>query len=116
MAFGHQELNDVPMLSIAENIGLGLGYPKHFGFWMNKRALNDRASHDLKQIHLGLDPSRKVATLCGDSHTCTLGALGALGFAVGTSEITQILATQTVFRKKPNTMQIWLSGEFQRQV
>lgn len=51
---------------------------------------------------------------CGDSHTCTLGAFGALAFAVGTSEITQILASQTVFRDKPKNMRIYLAGEFQK--
>lgn len=47
---------------------------------------------------------------CGDSHTCTLGALGALPLTVGTSETTQVLAWQTVFRKKPGNMRIILSG------
>ncbi len=53
---------------------------------------------------------------CGDSHACTNGALGALGFAIGTSEITQALATQTVFRQKPPQMRISLSGRPGAQV
>lgn len=47
---------------------------------------------------------------CGDSHTCTLGALGCLPLTVGTSETTQVLASQTVFRKKPRNMRISISG------
>lgn len=53
---------------------------------------------------------------CGDSHTCTLGALGALALAVGTSEITQILATQTVLRTKPKSKRIHLFGALAKHV
>lgn len=47
---------------------------------------------------------------CGDSHTCTLGALGCVPLVVGTSDATQVLATQTVFRKKPSNMRITIVG------
>lgn len=63
LAFVHQELIDVPMLTVAENIGLGLGYPKKWGLWIDKRTLNDRALYVLAQINMDIDPARKVSTL-----------------------------------------------------
>jgi 3-isopropylmalate/(R)-2-methylmalate dehydratase large subunit len=48
--------------------------------------------------------------VCGDSHTCTQGALGALTFAVGRSEVMHILATQTIYQRRPRTMRVWFEG------
>jgi 3-isopropylmalate/(R)-2-methylmalate dehydratase large subunit len=42
--------------------------------------------------------------VCGDSHTCTNGALGAVGFGIGASEIVHVLATQTVVQRKPKAL------------
>ncbi len=51
------------------------------------------------------------ATLvCGDSHTCTHGGLGALAFGIGTSEIVHVLATQTLRQRKPRQMRIRYDG------
>jgi 3-isopropylmalate/(R)-2-methylmalate dehydratase large subunit len=47
---------------------------------------------------------------CPDSHACTVGGIGALAFACGTSELEHVLATQTVAMKKPKQMRIWLDG------
>lgn len=47
---------------------------------------------------------------CGDSHTSTHGALGALAFGVGATEVAHILATQTIWQHKPKTMRISVSG------
>jgi 3-isopropylmalate/(R)-2-methylmalate dehydratase large subunit len=47
---------------------------------------------------------------CPDSHACTVGGLGALAFACGTSELEHVLATQTVAMKKPKQMRISLDG------
>jgi 3-isopropylmalate/(R)-2-methylmalate dehydratase large subunit len=47
---------------------------------------------------------------CPDSHACTVGALGALAFACGTSELEHVLATQTVAMQKPKKMRITLDG------
>jgi 3-isopropylmalate/(R)-2-methylmalate dehydratase large subunit len=49
--------------------------------------------------------------LCGDSHTSTHGALGALAWGIGASEITHVLATQTIVQKRPRRMRITISGE-----
>ncbi|MBC7621965.1 MAG: 3-isopropylmalate dehydratase, partial [Aeromicrobium sp.] len=48
--------------------------------------------------------------VCGDSHTCTLGGLGALAWGVGSSGIEQALATQTVEERRPKTMRIRCDG------
>lgn len=48
--------------------------------------------------------------ICGDSHTCTNGGVGALAFGVGTSESSQALATQTLRLARPSTMRIVLVG------
>lgn len=47
---------------------------------------------------------------CGDSHTSTHGALGAIAFGVGSTEVTHVLATQTIVQKKPGTMRVRFDG------
>jgi 3-isopropylmalate/(R)-2-methylmalate dehydratase large subunit len=51
-----------------------------------------------------------MAVLCGDSHTTTYGALGALGFGIGTSEVEHVLATQTLVYRLAQTMRITIDG------
>ena len=51
-----------------------------------------------------------VLLVCGDSHTCTHGALGALAWGIGTSELTHVLATQAIVQKKPRTMRVRFEG------
>src|SRR5437762_8147705 len=48
--------------------------------------------------------------VCGDSHTSTHGAFGALAFGIGTSEVEHVLATQTLPQRKPKTMLIQVNG------
>lgn len=52
-----------------------------------------------------------LTVICGDSHTCTNGALGAIAFGVGSSEVTHALATQTLLQQKPKNMRVRLVGE-----
>ncbi|MGH3137275.1 MAG: 3-isopropylmalate dehydratase large subunit [Gaiellaceae bacterium] len=52
-----------------------------------------------------------MTIVCGDSHTSTHGAFGALAFGVGTSEVEHVLATQCLPRPRPKTMRILYSGE-----
>ena len=52
-----------------------------------------------------------VTIVCGDSHTSTHGAFGALAFGIGTSEVEHVLATQTLVQKKPKTMSINVTGD-----
>ncbi|HLA44764.1 MAG TPA: 3-isopropylmalate dehydratase large subunit, partial [Aggregatilineales bacterium] len=51
-----------------------------------------------------------MTIVCGDSHTSTHGAFGALAFGIGTSEVGHVLATQTLFQNKPKTMEIRVNG------
>ncbi len=51
-----------------------------------------------------------VLLVCGDSHTATHGALGALAFGIGSSEVEHVLATQTLWQRKPRTMRITVDG------
>ncbi len=51
-----------------------------------------------------------MVIVCGDSHTSTHGAFGALAFGIGTSEVEHVLATQTVPQSKPRTMAVTLTG------
>ena len=52
-----------------------------------------------------------MTIVCGDSHTSTHGAFGALAFGIGTSEVEHVLATQTLVMNKPKTMEVNISGE-----
>src|SRR5438309_7268855 len=59
---------------------------------------------------LGLtQPGRTI--VCGDSHTSTHGAFGALAFGIGTSEVEHVLATQTLTQQRPRTMAVTVEGE-----
>jgi 3-isopropylmalate/(R)-2-methylmalate dehydratase large subunit len=52
-----------------------------------------------------------MTIVCGDSHTSTHGAFGALAFGIGTSEVEHVLATQTLQQRKPRSMRISYEGE-----
>src|SRR3954467_11211844 len=52
-----------------------------------------------------------MTIVCGDSHTATHGAFGALAFGIGTSEVEHVLATQTLPQAKPKTMAVTVTGE-----
>ena len=82
------------------------------------------AEHGIRHFDLG-DPAQGIVhvvapeqglvhpgmtLVCGDSHTCTLGALGAWAWGVGTSEVEHVLATQTLALHKPERMRIHLHG------
>jgi 3-isopropylmalate/(R)-2-methylmalate dehydratase large subunit len=52
-----------------------------------------------------------MTIVCGDSHTSTHGAFGALAFGIGTSEVEHVLATQTLSQRRPATMAVTVDGE-----
>lgn len=52
-----------------------------------------------------------MTVVCGDSHTSTHGAFGALAFGIGTSEVAHVLATQTLLQQDPRTMEVRIEGE-----
>src|SRR5580692_1670538 len=57
-----------------------------------------------------------MTIVCGDSHTSTHGAFGALAFGIGTSEVEHVLATQTLPQSKPKTFRISVEGELPKGV
>jgi len=75
--------------------------------------------YDIHDIHQGIvhvigpelgltQPGMTI--VCGDSHTATHGAFGALAFGIGTSEVEHVLATQTLLQYKPQTLEIRVHG------
>ena len=88
--------------------------------------LLERNARENDLLHLGLDDPRQgivhvvgpelgitqpgLTITCGDSHTSTHGAFGALAFGIGASQLKQILATQCLWQKKPKTLRILVDG------
>jgi 3-isopropylmalate/(R)-2-methylmalate dehydratase large subunit len=106
------------------------------------QVLDTQAAEQLKQLEtnceefgiklFGLDDSRQgivhvigpeqgltqpgMTIVCGDSHTSTHGAFGALAFGIGTSEVGHVLATQTLLQRKPRNMELRIDGVLPRGV
>ena len=100
------------------------------------KVLDSQASAQLQQLAtnceefgvrlFGLDDSRQgivhvigpeqgltqpgMTIVCGDSHTSTHGAFGALAFGIGTSEVSYVLATQTLLQRQPRNMELRIDG------
>jgi 3-isopropylmalate/(R)-2-methylmalate dehydratase large subunit len=88
--------------------------------------LLEQNARDNEILHLGINDPRQgivhvigpelgitqpgLTITCGDSHTSTHGAFGALAFGIGASQLKQILATQCIWQKKPKTMRIVAEG------
>jgi 3-isopropylmalate/(R)-2-methylmalate dehydratase large subunit len=89
--------------------------------------LLDRNTKEFGIVHFALDDPRQgivhvvgpeqgitqpgIVLVCGDSHTSTHGALGALAFGAGASEITHVLATQTTWQRRSKTMRVTVDGK-----
>ena len=89
----------------AEDFGLN-----HFGMMHPKNGI----------IHV-VGPERGLTLpgmtiVCGDSHTSTHGALGAVAFGIGTSEVEMVLASQCILQDRPKTMRITIDGELGKGV
>lgn len=74
-------------------------------------------THDNGIIHV-VGPEKGLSLpgmtiVCGDSHTSTHGALGALAMGIGTSEVAEVLASQCILQAKPKSMRINIEGELQ---
>ena len=77
-------------------------------------------THDNGIIHV-VGPEKGLSLpgmtiVCGDSHTSTHGAVGAIAMGIGTSEVAQVLASQCILQSKPKTMRINIEGKLQRGV
>jgi 3-isopropylmalate/(R)-2-methylmalate dehydratase large subunit len=57
-----------------------------------------------------------MTIVCGDSHTSTHGALGAVSFGIGTSEVEMVMASQCILQQRPKTMRITINGKLGRGV
>lgn len=57
-----------------------------------------------------------MTIVCGDSHTSTHGAMGAVAFGIGTSEVEMVLASQCILQARPKTMRITVDGELRKGV
>jgi len=57
-----------------------------------------------------------MTIVCGDSHTSTHGAMGAVAFGIGTSEVEMVMASQCILQQKPKSMRISINGQLQRGV
>jgi 3-isopropylmalate/(R)-2-methylmalate dehydratase large subunit len=74
-----------------------------------------------KQWHHSRSGSERGLTLpgmtivCGDSHTSTHGAMGAVAFGIGTSEVEMVLASQCILQAKPKSMRITIDGKLSRK-
>lgn len=70
----------------------------------------DRGVVHVMAPELGLTQPGMIV-VCGDSHTATHGAFGALAFGIGTSEVGHVLATQCLLQRKPKTMRVNVTGQ-----
>ena len=94
-----------------------------------RRGMIELLEHNAREndiLHLGLDDPRQgivhvigpelgltqpgLTITCGDSHTSTHGAFGALAFGIGASQLKQILATQCIWQHKPRTLRVVVDG------
>lgn len=57
-----------------------------------------------------------MTIVCGDSHTSTHGAMGAVAFGIGTSEVEMVMASQCILQQKPKSMRINITGKLQKGV
>ncbi|MCR5678681.1 MAG: 3-isopropylmalate dehydratase large subunit [Prevotella sp.] len=83
---------------------------KHFGMY----------SKDNGIIHV-VGPEKGLSLpgmtiVCGDSHTSTHGAMGAVAFGIGTSEVEMVMASQCILQQKPKTMRITIDGQLAKGV
>jgi len=92
----------VKMQDNCQEFGLEL-----FGFDNNYRGIVHVIGPDIGATQ----PGKTV--VCGDSHTSTHGAFGALAFGIGTTEVGHVLATQCLLQRKPRTLAIKVSGTLQ---
>ena len=93
------------MAKNAEDFGLN-----HFGMMHPKNGI----------IHV-VGPERGLSLpgmtiVCGDSHTSTHGAMGAVAFGIGTSEVEMVMASQCILQQKPKSMRINISGKLGKGV
>ena len=88
---------------------------EEFGIQLNKWGSIGQGIVHIIGPEMGLTQPGLVI-VCGDSHTATHGAFGALAFGIGTSEVEHVLATQTLPQSRPKTMAVTVEGELPADV
>lgn len=83
---------------------------RDFGFELQGWDSPHRGIVHVMAPELGLTLPASVI-VCGDSHTATHGAFGALAFGIGTSEVGHVLATQCLLQRKPKTLRVTVTGD-----
>lgn len=96
-------ISKIQMDTLAENC-------KDFGVELADMFHPDQGIVHVIGPELGLTQPGKTI-VCGDSHTSTHGAFGAIAFGIGTSEVEHVFATQTLWQDKPKTLKIRVDGE-----
>jgi 3-isopropylmalate/(R)-2-methylmalate dehydratase large subunit len=88
---------------------------KQFGIRLNGLDSDSQGVVHIIGPELGLtQPGMTI--VCGDSHTATHGAFGALAFGIGTSEVEHVLATQCLLQRRPKTMEVRVDGQLGKGV
>ncbi|NLF52496.1 MAG: 3-isopropylmalate dehydratase large subunit [Leptolinea sp.] len=88
---------------------------KQFGIELNGLESENQGVVHIIGPELGLtQPGMTI--VCGDSHTATHGAFGALAFGIGTSEVEHVLATQCILQRRPKTMEVRIDGKLGKGV
>jgi 3-isopropylmalate/(R)-2-methylmalate dehydratase large subunit len=88
---------------------------KEFGITLHALGSPSRGIVHVMGPELGLtQPGMTI--VCGDSHTSTHGAFGALAFGIGTSEVEHVLATQCLLQRKPKSMRVCIDGALKKGV
>jgi 3-isopropylmalate/(R)-2-methylmalate dehydratase large subunit len=103
-----EELSRNQVEKLAENCrSFGI---EHFGLNHPKNGIVHVIGPELGYTRPGM------TIVCGDSHTSTHGAFGAIAFGIGTSEVEMVLATQCVLQPKPKKMKITINGKLRKGV
>lgn len=86
-------------------------------FGLTHFAMNDKRNGVIHVVGPEMGLSLPGMTIvCGDSHTSTHGAVGALAFGIGTSEVEMVLASQCILQQKPKSMRITINGKLGKGV
>src|SRR6185503_7959396 len=103
-----------PKLGILDPLAKNLVAELTQGCRENKITFYGVGSHDQGIVHV-IGPEKGytqpgMTIVCGDSHTSTHGAFGALAFGIGTSEVEMVLATQCLLQRRPKTYEVRIDG------
>ena len=82
----------------------------HFGMMNKKNGIIHVVGPELGLTLPGM------TIVCGESHTCTHGAMGAVAFGIGTSEVEMVMASQCILQSRPKTMRITVKGKLGKGV